>query len=224
MKGSGQQSTGQESVAQPLATALASLAGLAGACRIGTFLLPAFSNFNFVGAMCLFGGARLKSWRAYAIPLAILLITNGLFGLLVRKQYFLDPTLLFVYPSFLVYIFIGKWLRHSESPLKIGIASLLGSVQFFLLTNFAVWLFWGVGPGYTGTLEPGQYPRTVAGLIACYAAGLGSQNGTGLSFFAMTVLGDLFCTGALFGLHAILSRVYFQGERVLPLPQLDPAA
>jgi len=161
MSGSEQPSTGQESLAQPLATALALLAG---ACRIGTFLVPAFSNFNLVGGLGLFGGARLKSWRAYVIPLAILVITNGLFGLLRRKQYFFDPTLLFVYLSFLVYIFIGRLLKHTESPLRIGAASLVGSVQFFLLTNFAVWLFWGVDRGHAGTLQPGHYPRTLAGL------------------------------------------------------------
>jgi hypothetical protein len=197
----------QESVARPLTIALALLAGL---CRVGTWLVPYLSNLNLVGGLGLFGGARLKSWRAYAVPLGILLVTNALLAWLQGRRYFFDPILLFVYISFLVYVFLGRYVSDSESALKIGGISLLGSLQFFVITNFGTWLVWSVDPAYAGALEPGQYPRTLAGLVACYVSGL--------PFLPRTVLGDLLCTGTLFGLHAILSRVYFPAERVHQLP------
>ena len=76
----------------------------------------------------------------------------------------------------------------------IGSAAVAGGVQFFLLTNFA-WL-----AGST------MYPHTLAGVIACYTAGV--------SFFWRTLASDVFYSGVLFGLHAWLSRTVVRSERV----------
>ena len=65
-------------------------------------------------------------------------------------------------------------------------ASLAGSVTFFALTNFGMWLF------------SGFYPLTPAGLAACYVAAI--------PFFQNTVVGDLFYAGVLFGGFALLER------------------
>ena len=73
---------------------------------------------------------------------------------------------------------------------------MLGSLQFFLLTNLGVWL---VGDGHL-------YPRTPAGLMACYVAAL--------PFFGRTLAADLGYATVLFGLHAWLSRRVFPAERV----------
>jgi hypothetical protein len=55
--------------------------------------------------------------------------------------------------------------------------TLAGSVQFFIVTNFACWLLW--------------YPRTMEGLVACYVAAI--------PFFQNTLLGDVVFATALFG-------------------------
>jgi hypothetical protein len=55
---------------------------------------------------------------------------------------------------------------------------LLGSTQFFLITNFFVWLGHDV-----------VYAHTFAGLIACYTEAL--------PFFGWTLGGDLFYTAVL---------------------------
>ncbi len=63
----------------------------------------------------------------------------------------------------------------------------------WLITNFGMWL---------GTA---MYPHTATGLVACYV--------NAIPFFGRTLAGDLLYTGALFGLHAWLSRTV-HSERV----------
>ena len=67
--------------------------------------------------------------------------------------------------------------------------SLAGSVLFFLVSNFGVWL--------TAQMVPG-YPACTAGIVPCYAQAL--------PFFQWTVLGTLFYSALLFGGFALLRR------------------
>lgn len=166
---------------RPLAAGLTVLGGL----------MRVVQNLNFapVGAMSLFAGARMRGWQAYALPIVLMAITDPLLG----GYSFATP---FVYASFLINVWIGSRLRHSENPAWIGGVALAGSLQFFLLTNFATWL------------RPGQqmYPHTLSGLWTCYVAAI--------PFFRGTLMSDLFYACVLFGLHALLSRVAVRSERV----------
>ena len=144
-------------------------------------------NFAPVGALSLFGGARLRGWQAYLLPLVLMAVTDPLVG-----GYSVATPL--VYASFLINVWIGSRLRQTENPLAIGGAALAGSLQFFLLTNFAVWA------GYN------TYPHTLGGLVSCYVAGI--------PFYGRTLASDLFYAGILFGLHAWLSRAVVRSERV----------
>ena len=85
-------------------------------------------------------------------------------------------------------------LRGTENPLKIGAGVVAGSLVFFLLTNFA----WLAGSS--------MYPHTLAGVMQCYIAAI--------PFYGRTVASDLLYSGALFGLHAWLSRMVARSERV----------
>ncbi len=64
---------------------------------------------------------------------------------------------LFTYVSYIVYLMAG-WcvLRKSELPPLIGAVAICGSVQFFLITNFGVWLEHAFHPECY-TQEPFQY-------------------------------------------------------------------
>jgi hypothetical protein len=159
-------------------------------------LLPHPPNMTSVGAAGLFSGARLRGWRAFLVPLVTMAITDPLLGRIYGFRPFslLTPI---VYASLLINVGIGLGLRLTESPWRIGGAALAGSVQFFLLTNFGVWL---LGGGH-------YYPHTWAGLSACYVAGL--------PFFGWTALGDISYSALLFGVHGWLTRRVFHGERVL---------
>jgi hypothetical protein len=66
----------------------------------------------------------------------------------------------------------------------IGGAALLGSLQFFLISNFAVWL------------NSKVYPPTLGGLVECYAIAV--------PFYRGTLTGDLIFSGLIFGVHAAL--------------------
>ena len=68
----------------------------------------------------------------------------------------------------------------------IGAAVLASSVLFFVLTNLGVWA------------TSGLYPRTMIGLVTCYAAAL--------PFFRNTLAGDAIYALTLFGGFALLER------------------
>ena len=170
-----------KSTSRPLALGLTTVAALAR-------LLPHPPNFAPVGALSLYGGGRLRGWQAWILPLLLMAITDPLVG----GYSFATP---FVYASFLINVWIGTRLRATESPLRIGGAAVLGSLQFFLITNFGVWL----GSAFA-------YPHTLSGLAACYTAAI--------PFYGLTLASDLLCSGALFGLHAWLSRSLARSEQV----------
>jgi hypothetical protein len=153
--------------------ALAAGAGL-------TRLVPHWPNFTALGALGLFGGARLSLWLALSLPLAVMAGSDLLLWLLAGFTPF-NP---FVYGSLLVNVVLGRLLLRSGALWRIPLVSLLASTQFFLVTNFGVWA--------TGTL----YPKTLAGLVLCYAEAI--------PFFGSTVAGDLFFCAVLFGLGAVL--------------------
>jgi len=170
----------EKNSARPLAISLTVLGGLA---RMAQNL-----NYAPVGALSLFAGARLRGWQAYALPIVLMAVTDPFLG----GYSFATP---FVYASFLISVWIGSRLRSTENPAWIGAAALAGSAQFFLITNFAVWL------GSTHT-----YAHTPAGLLACYTAAI--------PFFRHTLLSDLIYAAVFFGLHAVLSRTVVRSERV----------
>jgi hypothetical protein len=169
----------QKSTARPLAIGLLVLGAL--------IRVTQHWNFAPVGALSLFAGARLRGWKAWVLPLALMAITDPLLG-----GYSAATPL--VYASFLINVWIGTRLRETENPFMIGSAALAGSVQFFLITNFA-WLS-----------ASNMYPHTLAGVLACYTAGV--------PFFWRTLASDLVYSGLFFGLHALLSRKVARSERV----------
>jgi hypothetical protein len=176
----------QDSNSRPLALSLMCLG-------VAARLVPHWPNFTPIGASGLFAGARLRGWRAFAVPLLAMVLSDPLLSAIYGFPAFSRMTV-FIYASFLLNVLIGKLLRTSESPLRILPAVLFGSLQFFAITNFAVWIL-----GH-------RYPHNALGLAACYAAAL--------PFLTPTVAGDLFYSAALFGLHAWLSRRAFPRESV----------
>src|SRR5271170_3233295 len=124
-----------------------SMIALAAALRIA----PHPWNFTPVGAVALFSGAVIRDRRlAFFFPILTLFVGDIFIGL-----HRLVPV---VYASFLVSVAIGFWLRDRRSVGRVTAATLLGAIQFFLVTNFAVWT--------TGL----SYEHNVPGLIMCYVA------------------------------------------------------
>lgn len=138
-------------------------------------------NFTPVGAMALFSGAVIKDRRlAFAFPL-LALFAGDLF-----TGFYKFSLMLMVYASFLLSVLIGRFLQGRRTVLRISSGTLLGSVQFFLVTNFAFW--WLLD----------SYPKTARGLAACYAAGL--------PLVWNTLAGDAFYAALFFGGFALAER------------------
>lgn len=149
-------------------------------------LLPHPWNVTPLSAMFLFGGATFRSKRdSLLVPLAALLLSDYAVVHFVYggKYGWFSP---FTWLGFLLIGLIGWTLRNKMTFARVAGASLAGSVAFFLLSNFGVWIGWAM------------YPLTPGGLAACYVAAL--------PFFRNNVLGDLFYAGVMFGSYYWLQQ------------------
>lgn len=150
-------------------------------------LVPHPPNFAPVGGVALFGGARLRGWQAYLVPVLAMLITDPILSHIAGYSAYSWATLV-IYCCFLINVLLGRiFLRNSMSPVRIAAIAATGSVQFYLLTNLYEW--------WAGM---SQYPHTIGGLATCYIAGL--------PFFGRTLLADLLYSAILFGAHALVTR------------------
>jgi hypothetical protein len=145
-------------------------------------ILPHPWNFAPIGAMALFSGAKLgRSSKAFVFPLVALFCGDLFVGLYSFR------IMLFVYLSFFLSVLIGIAFRNRQSPLFLSFATFLGALQFFLISNFAVWAF------------VTTYPHTFAGLLSCYIAGI--------PYFDRTLASDAFYAILFFGGFALLERL-----------------
>jgi hypothetical protein len=138
-------------------------------------LLPHPDNFTPVLAVAIFGGATLPGGAAYLVPLAAMLGSDLLIGDA------LTWTSATVYGCFALAVCLGRWLGGNRTWARTAAVACAGSLMFYAVTNFAVWL----GPEHL-------YARTWAGLVECYWMAL--------PFFRNALAGDLLWTLGLFGL------------------------
>jgi hypothetical protein len=165
-------------------------------------LIPHPVNAVPMGALSLYAGASLSRRWAWIIPVAAMALSD-LALLPLDAAYgrpFLDPARLLIYATFALTTLLGPLARRPKvGPWLLPLLSLSASALFFLTSNFGAWLM----------LEM-NYPRTLAGLLTCYAAGL--------PFIGRTILADLAGTAVLFGLGSLLERASSL------LPAREPAA
>lgn len=138
-------------------------------------LIPHPWNFTAVGAMALFSGTRMpnKLW-AFLAPFLTLIWTDAVLGF--------HETALYVYAAVALITIIGFFTEGKKSYIVAG--SVAGSILFFALTNFGVWMI------------QGMYPHTLQGLSECFTMAI--------PFFGNQVAGDLFYTGVLFSAYALV--------------------
>jgi hypothetical protein len=132
-------------------------------------------NFSPVYAALLFAGAFLKKRDSIWFPVGIiaacdLLLTTQIYHESLRWFHALN---LLAFASIVV---IGWWLRGHTTVRRVLAASVAGPTVFFVVSNLAVWL--------SGQM----YPRTLAGLVACYTAAIpfyGNSLAAGVVFSAI---------------------------------------
>ncbi|UZN07663.1 hypothetical protein M5D10_01365 [Leptospira santarosai] len=147
-------------------------------------LLPHPPNFTLVGAMTVYSGARIQGWKSFAYPTVTILITDFILSKIHGFDWFYEGLPL-VYCSLLINVLLGRiFLKTDRKLISVFGVTLLASAQFFVLSNFSVWVFSSL------------YPKTSEGLLTCYIAAI--------PYFGGTLLGDLIYTSILFG---ILDRI-----------------
>ena len=96
--------------------------------------------------------------------------------------------MLTVYVYFFISAIIGQnYLRVNRTGLKIAGASIVSATQFFIFSNFGVWL--------SGTM----YPLNFAGLIECYVMGI--------PFYGNTLISELFYVAILFSSYYLFDSI-----------------
>ena len=147
-------------------------------------ILPHPWNVTPLGAMFLFSGATFRNKaESLAVPLAALLLSDyAVIHFLYSGKYgWFNP---YTAGGFVIAGLIGWMLRAKITWARVAVASVAGSVVFFIVSNFGVWV--------AGKL----YPVSMSGLVACYVAAL--------PFFRNTILGDLVYAGVMFGSYHLL--------------------
>ena len=135
-------------------------------------IIPHPPNFTPIIAIGLFGGAYLKDIRlVLAIPLIAMLIADSFLGF--------HELMIWVYGSLMIISLMGVLLKNRTSLISCALATLSGSLLFFLITNFGVWFI------------SGFYEKSIAGFLLCYVMAV--------PFFQNTLAATVFYSAVLFG-------------------------
>ncbi len=142
-------------------------------------IIPHLPNFAPIAAMALFGGVYLSKKYALIIPIAAMLISDIFIG-------FYSPwVMISVYGSFSIIGLIGIWLKKRKTIPNVLASGIFGSIIFFLVTNFAVWV-----------VPNSMYAHNLQGLLQSYIMGL--------PFLRNTLYGDIFYVGVMFSLMELV--------------------
>lgn len=142
--------------------------------------IPHLPNFTPIGALIL-NGSRKKPLNGFLLAISIMVISDILLGFS-----FVSP---FVYLGMASYALFGKLLNKQFGLIT---APILGSLSFFIISNFGVW----IGP---------WYEHSIAGLIKCFTLAL--------PFFQYTLLSDLAFTILIFATISITKKIK-KGEKL----------
>ena len=141
-------------------------------------VLPHPDNFTPVTAIALFSGVVLAPQVALALPLIVMIASDLMIG-----PHALYPL---TWGSFFLVSLLGVAIRKDTRISRIFLGTLGGSLLFYLVTNFGVFLFQNL------------YEKSLSGLVQCYVMAL--------PFFRNSLLGDFFFSGLLFGLFALVKN------------------
>jgi hypothetical protein len=166
-------------------------------------LVPHWWNFVPLGACTMFSAATHGVFRATTASAFVLCVTDVLLWFFVygpRGYSLFYWGRLWDYLGFLLYAVAGSVLLRRARLWSVPMVSLGGSLSFFLVSNFGVWLS-GFG-----------YPKTPEGLVRCYV--------NAIPFFHGTLWGDLLFSSLLWGAYHCL----LLGQRSASMVPSAPAA
>lgn len=160
-----------EQIKSPRFIVLSLLVLCAASTRALPLLIPHTWNFTAIGALAIFAGSQFGDKRfAFAIPL----IAMALSDLFIGHGFSLT-----VYIGLTSMVACGVSIRKNTNLTTVAMASVVGTLLFFLITNFAY------------IYSPSLYPHNIAGVVTSYVMGL--------PFLRNMLIGDAFYGFALFG-------------------------
>jgi len=143
-------------------------------------------NFTAVGGMLLYFGAR-RSWREMLSPLAVLVATDYFLTVYTYHYAFRWEAYLPTWAWYVAAMALGQILLKARTTfVRVAAATLLGPTSFFVISNYAAWVSMGI------------YPRTLAGLQACYVAAI--------PFYRNDLVSTAIVLGVAFGVPALVRR------------------
>lgn len=155
----------------------------------------AWLNFTAVGGSLLYFGARRPMreavWAVLAMMVSDYLLTTLAYGYSWHTSHYLVT-----WTWYAAAIVLGRILLSRKVNVgRLAAAPVLASTSFFAVSNFAVW---------AGSL---MYPHSLAGLGACYMAGL--------PFYRNDLLSTIAVTAVAFGIEAMAHRMAEQRQHRL---------
>jgi len=149
-------------------------------CATSSRFLDLPPNFTAVGAIALFAGACFASTGiALLVVFATMLFSDAVIGF--------HSTIPYVYACYALTVLLGhNFLRQDTRPLRLVGGGAAHCALFFIITNLGVWA------------SQALYPKTLAGLITCYVAGL--------PFLGNTIGSTALFMTLLFGSLALLEK------------------
>jgi hypothetical protein len=151
-------------------------------------------------AMALFAGSIVKDKKfSFLLPLFSMLISDIIYEVLFH--YNLSPVPGFYSGQFVNYLlFVGLtvvgFAVNQTKPIQILAGAIAGTTLYFILSNFAVW----IGGGLDIANLP--YPKTLAGLLHCYAEAI--------PFYRGSLYATLIFSGVLFGGYFLINKYFMQ--------------
>jgi hypothetical protein len=140
-------------------------------------LAPHPANVTAVGALAVFSGSRYSRTKALVITVGSMLVSDVVLGF--------HAVMWATYGSFALSVLFANFFLRKQSIIRIAGITLLSSILFYLVTNFAVWIV----PG-------SMYPKTFTGLMESYIMAL--------PFFRNSLIGDFSYTALFFGSYALV--------------------
>ena len=145
-----------------------------------TRLVPHLPNFTPILALAIFGGAYLPNRIiALSLPILAMFLSDLIIGF--HSQIYA------VYVTIIVLSLLGNMIKIKNIK-NLAITGFAGSLIFFMITNFSVWL------------SGGLYPLTIDGLLQCYIMAI--------PFFHNTLISTLLFLGILFFGYTFAEKKY----------------
>ncbi len=143
--------------------------------------------FTAVGGSLLYFGARRPLWQG-VLPVSVLALSDYYLTVHVYSFPFAVHGYLLTWAWYAADIALGALLLRSQASVaRVACGVLLASTSFFVVSNYAVW-----------ASQPGMYPQTSAGLLACYAAAL--------PFYRNDLVSTAIVAGFAFGVPYLLKQ------------------